>query len=127
MPPSKVCPTEHQETAAVIQWWSFSCRKYGKPAAALIHCPNEGHRSPITAARLKAEGMRPGTPDLFLAVPVGSKHGLWIEMKRSRQSRVSDSQWEMLYMLDSLGYAALVAHGSVEAIDAIREYMRGEA
>ena len=113
------------QTVAVVRWWKLQCRKYGRPEEVLMHFANEGHRSPITAARLKAEGMRPGAPDLFLATAAGKYHGLFIEMKRTKGGRVSDSQWRMLYTLDSENYCTQVCHGSKEAIEAILEYLRG--
>lgn len=43
--------------------------------------PNGGHRDKITAARMKAEGAKAGVWDIFLPVPNGRWHGLFIEMK----------------------------------------------
>lgn len=46
------------------------------------HCPNGEHRSPKTAAKLKAFGVRPGVPDICLILP-GGQAG-FLELKADR-------------------------------------------
>lgn len=48
----------------------------------LFHIPNGGKRTKIEASRLKAMGVLPGVPDLFLALPSGGYHGMFIEVKK---------------------------------------------
>jgi hypothetical protein len=76
-----VGPSEHQIQAAIISWWGYERHKYGLPDFALLAVPNGGARDAITGARLKAEGVRRGIADLFLAVPTPDFHGCWIELK----------------------------------------------
>lgn len=51
----------------------------------LFHIPNGGKRTKIEASRLKAMGVLPGVPDLFLALPLGGYHGMFIEIKKPGQ------------------------------------------
>ena len=83
-------------------------------------------------ARLKREGLRPGCPDLFLAVPKsegsiggGLRYlftGLFIEMKR-KGGKPSVEQVGFAYMLKQQGYNALICEGADEAIRAINGYL----
>lgn len=122
-------PTEHQETVAVVRWWNLQWHLYADAgikcsAESLLHVPNEGRRSPMMASILKSEGMRPGTPDLFLAVPSPSSAGLWLEMKKQKGGRVSASQARMADVLKASGYTVKLCHGAVEAIEAIKAHLR---
>lgn len=117
-------PTESAEAKALVKWWTLAARVYGIPENALLHVPNEGKRSPVMGKKLKDEGLRPGTPDYFLAVPRSPYSGLWIELKRRRGATPSDNQREMLAMLESQSYAVNISYGAEQAIHAIQEYLR---
>src|SRR5258706_15604992 len=65
-PADRLIPTEHQIQCSVIAQWYLMCARYGLPAFSLLAIPNGGARDPITGARLKAEGVRAGMPDLQL-------------------------------------------------------------
>ena len=108
--------TESQEQQAVVEWALWK----GLPLLAI---PNGGKRSAATAARLKAEGVRPGVPDLLLPMARRGFHGLFIEMKRTKGGRVSDAQREWLHLLDAEGYRAIVCYGAGEAIREIEAYL----
>lgn len=117
-------PTEAAEQRALIEWWRVYAPSRGIDARLLIHIPNEGLRSYRTATHLRSQGMVAGTPDLFLAVPVGPLSGLWIEMKRAtRSARVSAQQVEMIHLLFAQGYGAVVCHGAEAAIETITTYL----
>ena len=122
-------PTEHQEQVTVIKWWALKCRGYSLPNFALMAIPNGGARDPITGSRLKAEGVRRGAPDLFLAVPMGADspsdrpfHGLLLEMKR-KDGTVKPEQKIMLQYLQSQRYKAVVCWSAQEAINEIVCYL----
>ena len=84
-------PTEEAEQTAVIEWATIMEKQF--PELALLHhCPNGEARNPIIGAKLKRMGVKAGVPDLFLPVPRGGFHGLWIEMKRRKGGRVSEGQ-----------------------------------
>lgn len=71
------CPSEHQEQAALLEWWNWQA---GALRNLLFAIPNGGARVRRTGKILQQEGVRPGVPDLFLAIPTDDWHGLWIEV-----------------------------------------------
>jgi len=71
--------TEHAQQAALFAWIA---QQTDHPELKLAFAiPNGGLRNKVTAARLKAEGCKAGVWDIFLPVPRGRWHGLFIEMK----------------------------------------------
>jgi len=94
-----------------------------------VAVPNAGKRGYRAAARLKAEGLKPGFPDLLLlSVPAGSSiRGCAVELKRARGGRVRPEQLEWLDRLHSLGWAVIVARGASDALKqlAVLGYGRG--
>lgn len=74
------------------------------------------------AKRLKREGVQPGFPDLFLAVPHKGYHGLFIEMK-SMTGRASSLQKVWLSALEGQGYRAVICQGFEAAKKEIEEYL----
>lgn len=116
-------PSESVEQQNLFRWAAV---RWPKEMRLLYHVPNEGKRSRANGARLKAEGLRAGVPDINLDVARGEYHGLRIEMKRRRGGRVSPEQAAWLEALREQGYAAVVAYGWEEAADAIEKYLRGD-
>ncbi len=115
---------EHRIQAALFKWAKCSSAKH--PCLRLMFAiPNGGARDPITGAMLKAEGVKPGVPDIFLPHPVEPHHGLFIEMKTSR-GRVSPEQREWLMRLRNRGYAAVLCRSLTESIDTISRYIAGQ-
>ena len=101
------------------------------PALSLMHAiPNGGARgndqqtNMIRGAMLKAEGVKRGVPDVFLPVPMGGYHGLYIEMKIAdkKKARPSPEQIKFLSDVGKLGYATSICYGAKEAKKAICEY-----
>lgn len=116
-------PSEHTEQVRVIAWWNKWHESFGLPVFALYAVPNGGMRDVIVAARLKAEGVRRGVPDLLLDVPKRKFHGLRIEMKRIKGGSVSPEQKEVYQFLREQGYSVAVCRGSDEAIAVIKDYL----
>jgi len=100
-------PTEHEEQREYVRWF-----RQTYPDVRIMAIPNGGARSPATASRLKAEGVSPGVPDLFIPA-----WGLWIEMKRANGGRLSPEQKEWHKYLESCGYRVIVGHGCPDAIN----------
>lgn len=117
------CPTEAEEQAAVIEWaTAHAARLPG--VDAIFHVPNGEERSKAAGARLKAQGVRPGIPDLCIPVARGGYHGLWIELKRAdRSNGPTQAQRAWMERLQHEGYYCVLAYGAGEAIDAIRGYL----
>ena len=118
-------PTEAQEQRDLFRWAQLARGRYPE-LQLMYHIPNEGRRSTITGARMKAEGMKPGVPDICLPVARGPYHALYIEMKRTRASRVSEDQRAWLAKLMRVGNKAIVCRGWDAARAAIIEYLEME-
>lgn len=89
----------------------------------LYHVPNGGSRNRAEAARLKAQGVKPGVPDLCLPVAKGGYHGLYIELKRLKGGRLSRDQAKWLESLSRGGYLATICSGWEQAAQIIQNYL----
>ena len=117
-------PTESAEQQLLFQWARMQSGKYPE-LTLLYHIPNEGKRSHKPGARMKAEGLKTGVPDICLPVARGGHHGLYIELKRVKNSRVTVAQMAWIEALTRQGYVAAVCRGADEAIELITRYLRG--
>ena len=117
------CPPESEEQKALFDWWQRT--PYARHFV-MYHIPNGGRRNKITGARLKAEGVVAGVPDVFLASPRQGFHGLYIEMKRQRGGTVQATQKELITALRPAGYRVEVCKGWWEAREVIENYLTGE-
>lgn len=118
-----VCADEHAEQVALCDWWRPYARTHGIPESLLFAIPNGGRRDKITGARLKAEGVRAGVPDMFLAVPRQNAPGLFLELKKQKGGRVSENQKTMHEALSQAGYPVCICRGWGEAKRAIEDYI----
>lgn len=125
-------PSEWTEQCAVINWWGQQCRAWGYDYRHLLAVPNSGNistgadfqdrkRAEIRMARLKAAGLRPGAPDLILAIPRQPDCALWIEMK-ALDGRVSPEQDDYHALLRG-SYRVAVCKGAGAAIETIKDYL----
>lgn len=128
-------PTEHEEQAALIDWFDNYARLKGLDPRLLCASGNAAKRSFGLAVRLKREGLRAGYPDLFLAIPTiyWDNHGLWIEMKRKNWKPPTSGdalkhhqrQLEIMDILFDQGYQFAICCGADEAMQRIKEYLEG--
>lgn len=88
---------------------------------------NGGKRDKRTAASLKAQGLKPGVPDvlIFTPPPSGIGCGMAIELKRDagqgkQRGRLSPHQRIWLEELRALGWRAEVAYGLHHALEILR-------
>lgn len=114
---------EEAEQVALLEWAAYKTGQWPE-LTYLFHIPNGGLRNKATAARLKAAGVKPGVPDLFLPVTRGPYAGLFIEMKFG-VNKPSPEQQRYLDMLAGEGYAVEVCYGCEQAIETITAYLRG--
>ena len=115
--------SEHNEQVALMDWWRLSCAAFGMREEILFAIPNGGLRNRITGAKMKAEGVRAGVPDLFLAVASMGYNGLFIELKQEHAGRTSSAQDAMLSLLEAQGYRTAVCHGWHNAAFTIKAYL----
>lgn len=121
--------TEHAHQTAIIQWSILDGRDI-PDLDMLFAIPNGGDRSPSVAASLKAEGVRPGVPDLCWPVPRSVFAGLYLELKvpkhfGTKSGGRSDKQIEWHIRLREKRYAVVTAYGWQAATCAIRDYWNG--
>ena len=112
----KVVPTEDQEQRIVAQFLDLLGFRW-------THCPNEGKRNVVNGARLKASGMKKGTPDILIFDPPPDSDwvGVAIELKRQRGGKISKEQQEWLDALSERGWLTRCCKGSGETIEFLRE------
>ena len=114
-------PSVHKEQAALFRWAAF-CEARHPELALLYAIPNGGHRHKAVAARMKAEGVKRGVPDVCLPVPRGGHHGLYVEMKTA-EGTASQDQKEWLRALQRQGYRVAVCRGWEAARALIEDYL----
>lgn len=113
--------SEATEQERVVNWARRN--EYRAPSLALLHhIPNGGSRNKLEAARLKAQGVKAGVPDLFLPVPMNLRHGLYIEMKFGKNKTSEKQDW-WIDQLRQRGYEVRVCWGADEAINTIAAYI----
>lgn len=105
----KLIAPEHDEQVALFQW--IALERNIPELGLLFAIPNGGKRHIFTAKKLKAEGVKPGVPDLFLPVARGGYHGLFLEMKREKGGRLSQHQKEWGEALTAQGYVVVSCPG----------------
>ena len=95
-------------------------------ADLIYHVPNGGHRVKAVAAKLKAQGVKAGIPDLVLPMARGGFFGLYIEFKATppNDAAISSSQHERIRKLNDQGYLAVVCRGHFDTVEQIRAYLR---
>ena len=87
----------------------------------LAAVPNGGWRNKTVAAKLKAEGVRPGFHDYCWPFRASGYSGLFIELK-SRTGRPSPDQRKFGEFVESQGFKVVYARGWEEAWRAVCEY-----
>ena len=111
--------SEDQEQALFFEWLSWQKEPEYQMAFAI---PNGGKRHISTALRLKATGVKPGVPDIFLPVPRHPNTGMFVEMK-SEKGTVRKNQKEWHDALRTQGYKVEVCRGCDPAVKVINEYL----
>jgi len=113
-------PTEYDEQAAIFQW----ANNHTNPHVGMLYANANGQYRPGQRAE---PGLKSGVPDMFLPVPRGGFHGLYIELKRKKGSVTSNAQKKWLRALTERGYAAVICYGAEQAKATIEKYVLGEA
>jgi hypothetical protein len=98
-------PSEHFEQREFVRWF-----RQTYPAVRIFAIPNGGARSPSVAARLKAEGVSKGVPDLYIPA-----WRTWVEMKRTKGGTLSPEQKDWHIYLQDIGDFVIVAKGCEDA------------
>ena len=118
-------PHEDVEQTSLFIWAAYNMGKWPE-LDMMYHVPNGGSRHRAEAARLKAQGVKSGVPDVVLPVARGAYHGLYIEMKRQEGGTLSADQKKWIAALQQQGYFACVCKGWEAASQIITRYMEGQ-
>jgi hypothetical protein len=86
------------------------------PNVLIFAIPNGGKRSVGAGRKLKAEGVVAGIPDLFIPA-----WDVWVEMKRSKNGRLSPDQKKIKEYLENEGFKVIVGKGATDASRQIME------
>ena len=113
---------EEIEQATLFRWASYA-QMQNEELKLMYHIPNEGKRSAAMGARLKAEGLKPGVPDVCLPTAHGGYIGLYIEMK-VKPNKPTEHQKQWLRDLRKAGHMTAVCYSWEEAKNLIEEYIR---
>jgi hypothetical protein len=126
VPPLRKRPSSEESRiqCAVIVWWAAACAAFGVPEFLLFSIPNGAYTGPIIGKKLKREGLRTGTSDLFLSVMRRGRGGLYIEMKRPN-GRTSPEQIRFLAEVVKQGYDSHECYSFEEATTLISDYLNG--
>ena len=118
---------KHHESAhqqQVIEWARWASRSIKYPMLEMLHCSLNGVKLSKTQAGIaKAQGMLSGVPDLFLPVPRGKYHGLYIEMKHGSNT-LTENQKKFLQNAANVGFVVSVCYSAQEAIKRIEDYYK---
>lgn len=119
--------SEHSQQAAFFCWASMHQSEY--PMLRFMHAvPNGGQRHPAVAAKLRAEGVKPGVADIFLPWPCGRFAGLYLEFKAAKYESklnggLSPDQIGFRNFVLSAHYEYKVAYSWLQAVDIVLKYM----
>ncbi len=116
---SVVITSEAHLQAACHRWFNESYPAY-RGLGFMIH--NDGKKSKAAAATDKARGLVAGIPDWCLAVPVGSAHGLYIELKFEK-GVPSKAQERIHELLAAQGYRVEVVRTVEEFQATLTQYL----
>lgn len=111
-------PKESEIQKSFFQWLSY----YPYIRSLTTHIPNGGSRDVREARNLKAQGVSPGWPDVFMAIPSGYFAGLWIEFK-SKSGKLTEHQLNRIELLEASGYAIWLCYSLEDAIEAVKSYL----
>lgn len=120
---------EHQHQVALIAWAYRTKLPPGSDvepgstvASYLLAIPNGGYRTSREAARLKAEGVKPGVSDLLLPLRRQNCGGLWLELK-APGNKPTELQKQWLWRMQVAGYRSEWRDDWLKAAAVIAEYV----
>lgn len=110
------CPLEEDEQIAFVDWLAAK----GLPFSAI---PNSTYSNSWgVKMRNKRMGVRPGIPDLLVAIE--GKCLIWVEMKRQRGTYPTEEQRRWIKIFNSIpNVEARVCNGCQKAIEFIEEIL----
>ena len=104
---------------ACVRWFEM---QYPTLSRALHHSPNGGRRNVREGARFKAQGVRPGFPDLVLYKTSGRFVGLAVELKIKPNTLTEQQEW-WLGWLQSQGWQISVCYELKDFMNVVEVYL----
>ncbi|QFT40043.1 VRR-NUC domain protein (plasmid) [Vibrio sp. THAF191c] len=83
--------------------------------------PNGGHRSKRSASLISYEGQKKGTPDVFIPIPKGIYHGMFLEVK-TEKGTASKDQKSKAELYRQMGYYVVIAKGYDACMAQLTQY-----
>jgi hypothetical protein len=111
---------EHKLQVACFNWFHYQYPMFQELFFAI---PNGGKRNIITATKLKAEGVKAGVLDSFLAIPRYSYCGFFIEFKAGK-NKMTDKQKAFAESVYVKGYKVATVYTIEEFIKEINLYLK---
>lgn len=113
----KITP-ETAEQICLFDW--IRTQPHIEPYA--MHIANERRCSIQQGKILKRMGVKAGVADIFVAIPRGIYHGLWIELKAGK-NKATPLQKEFLANMAKQGYLTACVTGYENAREIIENYI----
>ncbi len=107
--------TESMEQQGFVTWFR---EKY--PGVLIFSVPNGNWRGISVGRRLKAEGLTPGVPDLFIP-----SWKLFLEFKRKTGGVVSKDQEKIIGYLQRVGYTVFICRGAEDGAIQVMDFRKG--
>ena len=117
----KIKQSEHDIQKVCVDWFRLKYPKY-----TIYAIPNGGERNKIVAAKLKAEGVLAGIPDLHIPIAKQGFHGLYIEMKAGK-NKPSDNQITIMDKFRNEGFRCEVCWSLDEFMKVVDNYFNNYA
>lgn len=117
---AKKKPNNHESKLqqACVRWFRLEY-----PKLVLYSIPNGGTRHQKEVAKIKAEGVLSGVPDLFLMKANRGFHGLYIEMKYG-SNKPTDNQIDFMQKAKAEKYAVSVCYSFDEFVSVVKGYLK---
>jgi hypothetical protein len=117
---------EHATQVALFQWASLNTGKYPE-LEDLFAIPNGGKRDKRTAAKMRAEGVKAGMPDICLPHARGGYHAYYIELKVTypdgSRNGTSNAQDDRIDRLRAAGNKVCVYWDWMDAAYSLIDYL----
>lgn len=97
--------------------WKFTHLPLGEEREHRIN-PTTGKRYSLSGQRLQRMGVQLGWPDFIFVGP--NAQVFWLELKRFKKGRLSDTQSEVLAHLVACGFAVLVTTSLDDAVQTLK-------
>jgi len=90
----------------------------------IFNADNQHRVSYLKSRMLKRKGLREGVPKIVIPIPSSGYHSLWVELL-VKPNKLNYEQSKFIDLLILLGHCARICYSATEAIELIKEYIKG--